>query len=106
MRRTLNGATFLHLRLSNNLRERVKTLINDPLLFNQIYVANHLIKPLMCLMILGENNMTRMYQVLYYFYNTDENMYKHAPNINNTYILTHEVHQVTNFTKDGEFDQG
>ena len=69
-------------------------------------MVNHLLKPLVCLMRLGDDNKPSMDQVMYYLYNTDEHMYKHATNINNTDILPHEGHQVTNFTKDGEFDQG
>ena len=37
-------------------------------------MENHLLKPLMWLMRLGDTNKTSMKQVLYYVYKTDKNM--------------------------------
>ena len=60
MRETLNGATFLQLKLKNNLRERFKDIINDPLFFNQCHGLNHLLKTLVCMMKLGDTNKPRV----------------------------------------------
>ena len=74
MSTTVNGADFSHLMLENNPHWRVNTIINYTLLFNQNRVLNHLLKPLMCLVSLGETIKNRMDQVLYYSYKTDEHM--------------------------------
>ena len=105
MRQNVNGDDFSHLKLNNNIHELVKDLINNPLLSNQRYVANHTLKKLMWLIRLGETKNTRMDQVIYYVYKTDKNMEEHAPKINKTDILSIEGHQVIDITKYDEFNQ-
>ena len=72
LRSTFNSAAFSQLNMNNDIRGRIKELVDYPLFFNQCHVVNHLLNPLMCLIRLGYTNKTRMDQVLYYFYKTDE----------------------------------
>ena len=94
LREAVNSDAVLRFRLNNNLRGRVKTLINYPLLFNQCHVVNHLLKPLMCLMIMGDTNKPMMDQLLYHVYKTDNHMAEHTTNLNNTVIFLPEGFQV------------
>ena len=57
---TVNGADFSHLIIQDNIHERVNTLINYPLLLKQCHVVNHLFKPIMWLLRLGETNKIRI----------------------------------------------
>ena len=77
-------------------------IINDPLLFNQSHVVNHLLKPLMLMMRLGGTNKPSLDQAIYYVDKTGNHMEEHAPKLNNTYILPPEYHQVSKITKDDE----
>ena len=52
----------------------VKTLIIDPLLFNQNYMVNHLLKPLICLTRLGYTKNPSTDHVIYYVYCTNKHM--------------------------------
>ena len=74
MRVTVNGSYLSNLMPKNNIHGRVKELIDDSLLYNQLHVVNHLHKELVCLMRLGDTKKPRMDQVPYFFYKTDENM--------------------------------
>lgn len=101
----MNGAPFNHLKLKNNLHERVKTLINNPLFFNQRHVVNILVKPLMCLMRLGDTDKPRMDQVLYYVYRTDEHFEKHAPKLNDPAIFPPDAINVPDLTEADDPDE-
>ena len=68
MRVTVNGSSFSNLMPKNNIHGRVKELIDDSLLYNQLH------KELVCLMRLGDTKKPRMDQVPYFVYKTDENM--------------------------------
>ena len=105
MGETLNGAELWHLNLKNNLHGRVKYLINDTLLFNKGLAVNHLLRPLMYMMSLGDTKKPRTYQFLFYVYKTDNHMEEHAPKLNNTDISPPEFYQVTKLTKYYEVDQ-
>ena len=98
----MNGAALSHLNPKNNLRGRFKENINYPLLFNQHHLVNHLLKPLMYLMRLGDTDKSSMDQVIYCEYKSDEHVDEHAPKVNNSDIFPPEGHQVPNLTKDDE----
>ena len=48
---------------------------------------------------LGDTNMPRMDQVIYYVYKTDKHMEEHAPKLKNTDIFPPECHQFTYIAK-------
>ena len=101
----MDGADFCHLMLKNNLHGRFKTIINYPFFFNQDHYVNHLLKPLLFLMRLGDTKKTRMDQLMYCVNKTDDHIEECAPNLNNTDILPPEGHQVPELTKDDKVDQ-
>ena len=105
MGETLNGAELWHLNLKNNLHGRVKYLINDTLLFNKGLAVNHLLRPLMYMMSLGDTKKPRTYQFLFYVYKTDNHMEEHAPKLKNTDIFPPECHQFTYIAKYDEVGQ-
>ena len=67
-------------------------------------MTNHLLKPLMCLLILGVTNKPSMDQVLSYVYKTDYRMEEHDPKINNTNIFPPETHQFPGIIGDDYVD--
>ena len=102
----MDVAAFSHLKPKNNIYGGVKEHIKDPLFFNHIHVENHLINTIMFLMILGDTNKPRIYQVLYYAYKTDNYVEYHAPKLNNIDIFPPGVCQVPELAEDCEACQG